>query len=146
MGMRGASRLASAALLVLSFGTSGPDRAGAQAASTPREYDFRTEFQQSLTGNISQLTGVKALVSLGQYQERLLILDHAGQAPPRLIQQSFASGQRAELLRPVIARDLSGQRKQTFAVPSGQDYSPTSGMGVITLGPRRGRILTVHAL
>ena len=60
-------------------------------------------YQQSLTGDISQLTGVKALVSLGQYQERLLILDHAGQAPPRLIQQSFASGQRAELLRPVIA-------------------------------------------
>jgi len=49
------------------------------------------------------------------------------------------SGQRAELLRPVIARDLSGQRKQTFAVPSGQDYSPTSGKRVVTNGLRCGR-------
>lgn len=48
--------------------------------------------QQSLTGDIFQLIGVKALVSLRQYQKRLFIRDHPGQASPRLVQQSFASG------------------------------------------------------
>jgi hypothetical protein len=49
-------------------------------------------YQQSLTGDTFQLIGVKALVSLRQHQKRLFILDHPGQAPPRLVQQGFSSG------------------------------------------------------
>ena len=48
--------------------------------------------QKAFAGGAGQLIGVKALVTLRQYQERLLIRNHPGQPPPRLVQKGFTSG------------------------------------------------------
>jgi len=42
--------------------------------------------QQAFTRDAGQLIGVKALVSLRQYQERLAIRDHPGYTTPCLVQ------------------------------------------------------------
>jgi len=63
--------------------------------------------EQALIGHVSQLIGVKALVSLGQQQESLSIWDHPGSSPAGLIQQGFATGKSAELLGPVVAGNLA---------------------------------------
>jgi hypothetical protein len=83
------------------------------------------------------VAGEISRVSLRQHQQSLLIRDH-GYPPPRLIQQGFAAGQGAKLLRPVVARDAPGEGKQTFAVATRQNDSPGAGSNRCKSGFRLG--------
>ena len=64
---------------------------------------------ETRAGDVAELSGVITFVSPRQNYQRLAYGDHSRYPLTRLIEQRPASGDSAELLGPVVARDLSGE-------------------------------------
>ena len=81
--------------------------------------------EQARGGHSCNLSGVIPLMRSCHDQECPMLQYHPANPAPCLLQERFAAGQSAELLGSVVARDSSSQGKESLAITTGQNYSPT---------------------